>query len=487
MERRLIDPRIDLPTIDKYWESSVVPSLTEYIRILNLSPMFDADWASGGLMGDAVELVSQWIAAAQVPDLTLEVLQLPDRTPTLVLEHPGRFGRRPAKPTDTVLMYGHLDKQPEFTGWHEGLGPWLPVRRGDRLYGPGGADDGYAVYSAVTALAYLVEHQLDFPRTLVVIKCSEESGSPDLAAYMAELAPRIELARLVVAMDSTCGKYDQLWLTTSLRGLFIGDISVNVLEQGAHSGTAGGLVPSSFRILRQLLSRIEDEQTGLIHLPELMSDIPAVREQEAGAAGRALSRDFESMFSYAGPPPAIDNPTDIVLANTWRSSLEITGVDGVPSLEKAGNTLKPSTSAKFALRLPSLVNAEDAQLSITRALCTDVPAGVAVDLSFETPASGWHAPITDPLLEQCLQDASQSHFGKPAITMSCGGSIPFMQSLSDALPDAQFLLTGVLGPLSKAHGPNEFPDLTTAKALTASMAHLLVTWAVQIENQQQGT
>jgi acetylornithine deacetylase/succinyl-diaminopimelate desuccinylase-like protein len=456
--------------VSNFWEHAILESLSAYIEIPNKSPMFDAEWAEHGHMYKAVAHIVDWINRQEVPGLIVETHELPGLTPTILMELPGEVD-------DTVLIYGHLDKQPEFTGWHEGLAPWTPVRRGDRLYGRGGADDGYAAYAAIAMLKALGEQGLPLPRIVILIEGSEESGSPDLPHYMAALGERIGKPGLVMALDSTCGNYEQLWLTTSLRGMLIGELRVDVLEEGVHSGVAGGIVASSFRILRQLLSRLENPESGAITPAFLNEPIPDVRRAEAAEAGSVLAEEFNTIFPYAGGSgPLSDDPTELVLCNTWLASLEITGMAGIPDLDNAGNVLRPYTTAKFGLRLPPTTDVAKVAEELTTLLTADPPGKVAVSLKIDTLATGWHAPVTEPYLEESLRAASQEFFGAPAVSIGCGGSIPFMQFLADTVPQAQFVVTGVLGPHSNAHGPNEFLHLPTAIKLTASMAKVIYDW-----------
>ncbi|MEX1237611.1 MAG: M20/M25/M40 family metallo-hydrolase, partial [Pseudomonadales bacterium] len=453
--------------VDKFWEDEIIDSLSAYIEIPNKSPMFDPDWEANGYMQQAVDHIMAWVASQRVPNLKLDYHKLPGRTPTLTMEYPGEID-------DTILIYGHLDKQPEFDGWNEGLGPWQAVRQNDKLYGRGGADDGYAVYSAIAIIKSLLAQNVPLPRIVILIEASEESGSPDLPAYMEALSATIGPVSLVIALDSMCGNYDQLWITTSLRGMLIGELSVRVLEQGAHSGGAGGIVASSFRITRQLLSRLEDETTGEIIPSFLNEQIPDSRRAEAQAAGEVLSADFKTMYTFAGNSgPMSDNPTELVLNNTWLATMEVTGIDGLPSPNSAGNVLRPYTTTKFALRLPPTTNAKQAGEELNQLMTERAPYGAEVSLRLDEPNAGWNAPETSPALEAALQSASNTFFGKQAVSMGCGGSIPFMQFLADSMPKAQFVVTGVLGPHSNAHGPNEFLHIPTAKKLTACMASVI--------------
>jgi acetylornithine deacetylase/succinyl-diaminopimelate desuccinylase-like protein len=223
--------------VDSLWEDEIVGQLTEYIRIPNKSPLFDPQWAEHGHMDAAVALLEKW-ARAKLPALagaTLEVVRLPGRTPLIYIDVPAAHGGRQ---DDTVILYGHLDKQPEMSGWSEGLGPWTPVRQGDKLFGRGGADDGYALFGSLAALLALREQQLPQSRCVLLIEACEESGSYDLPFYVDHLKERLGTPSLAICLDSGCGNYDQLWLTTSLRGLAGGNLRVQVLQEGVHSGDA---------------------------------------------------------------------------------------------------------------------------------------------------------------------------------------------------------------------------------------------------------
>ena len=458
---------IDTGLIDKAWAQSIVPRLQDYIRIPNKSPHFDPQWAEHGYMDQAVSLAEDWCREQPLRDMTVEVVRLEGRTPVLLLEIPGTL-------PGTVLLYGHLDKQPEMTGWDAGLGPWEPVLRDDRLYGRGGADDGYAVFASVTAVRALQEAGIEHPRCVVLIECCEESGSYDLPHYIEALRERIGSPDLVVCLDSGCGNYDQLWCTTSLRGVAAGTLGAEVLTEGVHSGDASGVVPSSFRVLRMLLDRLEQAETGRV-LPDVFyADVPDMRRDQAGEAARVLGSAVYDKFPFeAGVKPMADDPAELVLNRTWRPALSITGAQGLPPLESAGNVLRPGTALKLSLRLPPTVDAERATESLRLLLERDPPYGARVRFRGEQSSSGWEAPPLKDWLADAVEQASQRHFGAGAVYMGEGGTIPFMGMLAERFPEAQFLITGVLGPHSNAHGPNEFLHIPTARRLTACVADVI--------------
>ena len=455
--------------IDDFWEDVILPSLTEYIRIPNKSPAFDPDWAAHGYMDDAVALMEKW-ARTQIATLcgaTLEIVRLKGRTPLIVIDVPG-------KGDDTVLLYGHLDKQPEMTGWAEGLGPWTPVRKGDRLYGRGGADDGYAMYGALAALLALRAQDIAHARSVVLIEACEESGSYDLPYYVDHLADRLGSPSLVVCLDSGCGDYDRLWLTTSLRGTATGTLSVRVLNEGVHSGDASGVVPSSFRIVRSLLSRLEDESTGAIVPGDFHVRIPHERVEQAGRAAAVLGPDGFARFPWTGGTlPMSGDVTELVLNRTWRPQLAVTGADGLPPPREAGAVLLPYSALKLSLRIPPTLDADKAEQALTNILTRDPPYGAEVRFVPEHGFRGWNAPPLSSWLEDSLARAGEAAFGKAPVFMGEGASIPFMGMLGEKFPEAQFVVTGVLGPHSNAHGPNEFLHIPTGKRISQVIAHVL--------------
>jgi len=456
--------------VDSLWTDSIVPQLVEYIRIPCKSPHFDKDWRANGHIDRAVSLIEKWCREQPIQGLHIEVIRPADRTPLIYMEIPGSG----AKKDDTVLLYGHMDKQPEMTGWEEGLGPWVPVIRDGKLYGRGGADDGYSAFASLAAIRALQEQKLPHARCVVLIEACEESGSYDLPFHVEALLPRIGQPSLVICLDSGCGNYEQFWSTTSLRGMAAGELRVQVLTEGVHSGDASGIVASSFRIVRQLLSRLEDEYTGAIKPKEFHVDIPAERRKQARAAANTLGTSVYDKFPFVpSMKPLVDDLPELVLNRTWRPALSITGADGLPALANAGNVLRPTTAVKVSLRLPPPLDGAKATAVLKTLFEHDPPYGAKVEFIPEEPATGWNAPPLAAWLQKSLKEASETFFGKPAMYMGEGGTIPFMGMLGAKFPQAQFVITGVLGPQSNAHGPNEFLHIDMGKKVTACVAKVL--------------
>jgi acetylornithine deacetylase/succinyl-diaminopimelate desuccinylase-like protein len=454
-------------SIDQAWDTSIVDQLKAYIRIPNKSPHFDAHWERNGHMERAVQLMADWCRAQPIPGMRVEVRRLPGRTPLLLIDVPGEIA-------GCVLLYGHLDKQPEFTGWLPGLSPWEPVMRGGRLYGRGGADDGYAVFSSLSAIAALKQQRVPLARCVLLIEACEESGSIDLPAHLESLGDALGDPSLVVCLDAECSDYERVWCTTSLRGNLTGQLKVRVLTEGVHSGMGTGIAPTPFRILQQLLTRLEDPRTGEILPPELRVDIPSDRRSQITKTAHTLRGTIAAKLPWAAHAHAVcEDPVELIANNTWRATLAVTGADGLPPLASAGNVLLPEIALKLSLRLPPTCDPERATSAVKTMLESDPPYDVQVSFDDASGAEGWNAPTFAPWLEQSITRASQAIYGREAMHAGCGGTIPFMGMLGRRFPRTQFFITGVLGPHSNAHGPNEFLDIEYTKKLTACVSLVL--------------
>ena len=467
-----------LSQVSAQWDGDIVRQISDYIAIPAKSPGFDADWKAHGYIDTVMRNAAAWVEAQKVAGLTLEVIRLEGRTPVLFFEIPATR----ADSTQTVLMYGHLDKQPEFTGWRSDLGPWTAKYQDGKLYGRGGADDGYAVYASIAAVQALKAQNVPHPRIVGLIETCEESGSYDLLPYVDALRKRLGDVALVVCLDSGAGNYDQLWLTTSLRGMGGGVLKVEVLDEGVHSGDASGLVPSSFRIMRHVLDRLEDSATGRLLPQSFHCAIPADRLAQAKATAATLGDELYKRFPWAHYDcegssaftlPMTTDPVEALLNRTWRPTLSVTGAEGFPALKDAGNVLRPYTAFKLSLRFPPLVDASQAVQELKKLLEDNAPYNAKVTFEGGGGATGWNAPSTVDWFENALNDASQSFFGAPCGTIGQGGTIPLMNMLSKGFPKAQMMVCGVLGPKSNAHGPNEFLHVPYAKKLTAAVAHVM--------------
>jgi acetylornithine deacetylase/succinyl-diaminopimelate desuccinylase-like protein len=477
-----------LDQVSNAWDNDILAQLKAYIAVPSKSPMFDADWSQHGYLDTVMRNAATWVEAQKIPGLKLEIVRMEGRTPVMFFEVPASNGDGPAAvdSNQTVLMYGHLDKQPEFSGWRSDLGPWTPKYENGKLYGRGGADDGYAVYASIAALQALKSQKAAHPRIVGLIETCEESGSYDLLPYVDALRPRLGDVALVICLDSGAGNYDQLWLTSSLRGNATGVLKVEVLTEGVHSGDASGLVPSSFRIMRQVLDRLEDSATGRLLPASFHCEVPADRLAQAQATAAILGEEVYKRFPWAHYDcdgatafalPTTTDPLQALLNRTWTPTLSVTGAEGFPDFKNAGNVLRPYTAFKISLRLPPLVDAGTAVKELKALLEDNAPYQARVTFESSGGATGWNAPSTAPWFEQALNAASLAQFGAPCGYIGQGGTIPLMSMLSKGFPKAQMMVCGVLGPKSNAHGPNEFLHVPYAKKLTAAVAQVMAQMA----------
>jgi acetylornithine deacetylase/succinyl-diaminopimelate desuccinylase-like protein len=454
-------------SIDAQWHDTIVEQLKLYVRIPAKSPLFDPDWERHGYIDSAANLIADWCRTQALAGARVEVRRPPGITPLVFVEVPGELA-------GTVLLYGHLDKQPEFTGWLPGLSAWEPVMRAGRLYGRGAADDGYAAFSSLAAITALKAQGVRLPRCVVLIEASEESGSIHLPAHLEALGDRLGDPSLVVCLDAECGNYDQVWCTTSLRGNLTGELHVRMLDEGVHSGLATGIAATPFRVAQQLLARLENAVTGDVLLEELQTDIPTDRRAQIAAAARVLGTGVAGKIPLSkGVHPVSNDPVELLINSTWRATLAVTGADGLPSIQSAGNVLLPEMVLKLSLRLPPTCDPARATSAVRAALERDPPYGAQVRFTDDGAAGGWNAPPFAPWLEQSISAASRQVFGREAVSVGSGGTIPFMGMLGEQFPQTQFFITGVLGPQSNAHGPNEFLHIDYARRLTGCVALVL--------------
>lgn len=459
--------KIPFEEISQQWDDDIIPQLKRYIEIPNKSPAFDHEWKRHGYMDQAMKLIVDWCKKQKIKDMKINLIEERDRTPLLLIDIPGQA-------EGNVLLYGHMDKQPEMSGWEQDLGPWKPVIKNEKLYGRGGADDGYAIFCAITAIASLQRHNIPHPRCVVLIEASEESGSSDLPYYLTQVKDKIGTPHLIICLDSGCANYQQLWGTTSLRGLVGGVLKIEVLKEGLHSGLGSGVAPGVFDVLRQLLDRIEDSKTGIILLSEFEVEIPEHRVQQAKQAAAIIGESFYEDYPLAGKTqPVTHDVAELILNNTWRSQLSIIGVNGIPLIENAGNVTLPKLEAKLSIRIPPTCNAKKAATALKKVLEANPPFQANVEFDIHETSMGWHAPQMGDWLLSASNEASMTYYQQPAAYLGCGGTIPFMSMLGEIFPKAQFLITGVLGPKSNAHGPNEFLHIPMAKRLTACVAALI--------------
>jgi len=452
--------------VSQTWDESIVPKVSEYIAIPNQSPDYDPEWATNGLQEKAIHLLLDWVHAQPLVGATVKLLEEPGKTPFMHINVAPTAGY---KGDGHILMYGHMDKQPPMLPWAEGLDPYIPVLRDGKLYGRGGADDGYAVFAAVTSIVALQKAGIPHAHITVVIEAAEESGSDDLPHWIDKIRGDIGDIDLVLCLDSGAATYDRLWLTNSLRGTMNVVLKIETLTVAMHSGLGGGVVPDVNRILRVLLDRLEDSATGEIKVKSMHVPLPESARVCLEALNDIPRADFMKQYPFLPGVHAEPDGTnaDLTRRTTWMPSITLVGYDGVPEVAKGGNVLRTAVSVKLSCRLPPGASPAAVGKEIKALLEADVPHGAHVTVTLSTGASaGWTPKELQPWLVQSLNKSSTEVWGKGFGAYGIGGAIPFMTMLGEMFPRAQFVVTGVLGPESNAHGPNEFLHVDFGKGVT---------------------
>ena len=449
--------------VEEWWDKSALPSLCEFVEIPALSPSFDSDWEANGYLDAAVNTFIAWIRSLPLKGLTVSVHRLKNRSPLLLVKIEG-------DEDGEVLFYSHLDKQPEATGWSEGKGPWKPVIEDGWLFGRGSVDDGYGGYAGILSVLALQDQGVSHPTCRFLIETGEESGSPDLSYYLDELESVLGTPDLVIVLDTGGIDYDRLWVTESLRGIVAGTLSVKVSSVGVHSGHGSGVMPSSFRLARQLLSRIEDENTGEIKPEWLHIEITDKMKEQATKIIEMNSESTDDFPLLDGVEKQVNDPLDIFLTMNLSPSLSIIGADGIPSIQDAGNVLRTNTDLKISIRTPPGISAEKVAVKVQELLEKDPPNGAHVSAVMTEVADGFLSPELPEELSEMLEKAGKQFYGNAPMSLFIGGTIPVMAMLQSRYPNSKFIITGAGGPGGNAHGPDEKLHIPTAKKVTKCMA-----------------
>jgi len=450
---------------DELWETSILPSLSDFIEIHALSPLFEPNWAELGELDATIDLFCAWLDEQEIAGLSHEVHRIEDKSPVLLVTIEGTG-------PGEVIFYSHLDKQPSKPElWSEGLHPLKAVRRDPWLYGRGSVDDGYGGYLCVTSIRLLQEAGIPHPRCSFLIETCEESGSFDLPPYLDALSEELGDPDMIVVLDSGGPDYDHVWMTEALRGLVSGTLSVRVSHEGIHSGTSGGSIPSSFRIQRMLLDRVEDSSTGEVLIPEMHVEIDAdIRDKAAALAEVVGDSVWEQLPTVDTLVRVAGSTEDMILAMNWQPTLSIIGADGMPPVQVAGNVLRTNTDLKLSFRIPPGVDSESVLERARQILEADPPYGAEVTFSPDSCADGFHAPPLEGGVSKAINEASMTLTGLPPLASWTGGTIPFMAMMQGKYPEATFLCTGSSGPGNNAHGPDEKLHIPSSKRLTAVLS-----------------
>lgn len=454
------------------FEEQTLPGIMDYIRIPNVSPNYDPQWDTNGNQEKAVSFLANWVLSQNLKGLSLSIYKEKKRTPFIYIEvNPSRVSDK-----RTVLMYGHFDKQPAYTGWSDGLGPTTPVIKDGKLYGRGSTDDGYALFGIITAIKTCQRINLPLPRIVIIVEGAEESYIEDLNFYLSALKTKIGTPDFIVCLDSGSEDYKRLWLTTSLRGNCAIDLTVKTLKVGMHSGGGTGFVADSYFILRRLLDRIENSDTGEIIIPESKVPLPKNRENEIRRLVTIVKDDYIKNYPFfENTQPIHKELFDLVVNNTWQSTLAITGADGFPEASTAGNVLRPFSSVRLSFRFPPGVDTQKVGESIVEILSKDPPYNAIVEAKLLSFGNGWNLDEKNysNQLKIVLNNASKRYFNNETEAFGEGGSIPFVQTFNQAYPNADLAVMGVAGPGSSIHGPDENLDLEFCRKFICCIAHML--------------
>jgi acetylornithine deacetylase/succinyl-diaminopimelate desuccinylase-like protein len=466
MDRRVIEP-----FVRQFFDSEILSSLMNFVKIPNCSPEYDPDWDKNGYQIAAAQYIQDWIKNQNLKGCDTVFLKDEGRTPFIYVNIEG------TKEGDDrcILLYAHMDKQPPLTGWSPGLGPYTPVIKDGHLYGRGSSDDGYAPFAAITAVKACQDNNWPLPRIGIILEASEESGSTDLKYYLEKLSKLIGNPSLIFGLDSSCIDYNRLWTTSSLRGVFSMNLKVSLLKLGYHSGNGGGFVADSFLVLRMLLDRIEDSKTGKLLDEYLYPTVPVDKKAEIDHLASTMGDHIlDGIEFYKNTQPMTNDKVELILNNTWRPTVTITGANGFPELDKAGNVLRQNSEVKISFRLPPLVSAKEVFTRIKNKLTENPPYNAKIDLTTSDVANdGWNQRPFSKDLNNILNDASNKFFDLDCDSYCEGGSIPFVNFFSDKFPKSEVIIMGVTGPGSNIHSTDENLHIEYCKKIICCLTYII--------------
>jgi len=459
------------------WEAGgqAIEGLMNLVRVPNLSPDYDKEFLTNGLIMKAIDVTKAWMETQGIKGLQSTVYHDPGRWPLLRVDIPAFNGG-----SRHILCYGHLDKMPHLdaAGWSEGLSATNPVIRGPKVYGRGTNDDGYNSFLVITALRYLEEHNLPHPKITILLETGEESSDEEITRYLHDLHDSIGDVDLICILDAESQDYETVWMCKSLRGVVAGVLSVKHLAVPCHSGMATGLVPSTFRIARELISRIENEKTGEILFPEAHVEIPQNRIDQCNAIAAHLGQgSVEIVTLLPGAKYLSEDFGQLLLNKAWKPGLAVTGQRGLPIVEEGSNVIRPETALKLSLRIPPGVDAEKCQAAMKKILEADPPYGATVEFKPLGAGCGWYGKDFDPLLDAAIKKATKAAFGAEPLYYGEGGSIPLCNTFQELWGKAQIIVTGCAGPDAKPHGYDESLDLPYTGKFTAVVASIFCDFA----------
>ncbi len=458
----------------KDFDNEILPALEEFVRIDNLSPSFDPNWETNGKAEKAGMHLINWAKSQGIKGLKAELYKEPGKTHMVFIEIESQGIDK------TILLYGHFDKQPALGEWAEGLYPNKPVLKDGLLYGRGASDDGYALFAFIESIKLIQNQNLKHGKIIITLESGEESGSADLVPLLISLKDRIGNPDLMVCMDSGCKDYSSFWLTTSLRGAANFELEIQCLKEDVHSGEGSGVAPDSFTILRMLLDRLEDSKTSKVIVP-INVEIPKYRIEDAKKLGDYLKeKTVNDLIKLEdGVKPLSEDYQEAILNNTWRPSITIIGLTGLPKAEGASNVLRKNLKATISIRLPPTLNCKDAEKVVIDTLTKNPPYNAKITAKCLVSMNGWAAKDMNPCLKKSFAESSKFLFGKDYYNCGEGGSIPFVSQLGELYPKCEILVTGVLGPNSNAHCTNECLNIDYTIKMIVALSHAIYDFSNQ--------
>ena len=468
-----MEPKILHETISKIFNTTTLPNLMNFIRIPNTSPEFDPDWDKNNLLLKASKLIITFIKTLQLKNTEITLLKDENHTPFILTETKSSK----EKEKNTILFYAHIDKQPNCEGWDKGKSATNPIIENGRLYGRGSIDDGYAIYSILTAIKYCQDNNLFTNRIICIFECSEESSSDDLNYYFDKLIPFFgNDISLFCCVDLTCLDYKKMWIVNCIRGVMDFDVKIYTLNNDIYSNFTKGVFPDNFMIFRKLCDLLRNEK-GEFLIPELIiseDKIPKDRKKELEEASKEIGIDFIKVLPlYNNTKPMKDDIYKLLLNNIWKVSMIIKGIDGIPDKKYEGNILSKGLKARIQMRIPPLLNGKKAFEAIKKKFIENTPFNSKVEVEMIGIDDGWNDKNFSERSKNVFNYVSKIGFGNDVGFKFDGGSVPFIQYFENKYPKSQIANLGIRGYECNEHGPNESIDLDACKKFIAALVILM--------------
>ena len=461
--------------VDKQFTLNILPNLMNFIRIPNLSPLFDPNWKTNGYLFKAANLIVSYAKSLNIKNAEINLLQDSGHTPMVFIEIPA------SRKNDnrTVIFYGHYDKQPYGTGWDKDKSPTNPVIVDGRLYGRGSADDGYASFSILTAIKTCQEFNCLMPRICCLFEGAEESTDADLKYYFDKLIPILgDNVVAFIPLDSGCPDYDRLWMANSLRGIVDIDVNIQTLDQESHYGPeASGIIAENLFLMRKIYDGLVDSTNGEFKLEEFKiaeDKIPAIVMEQMQKEIEIVGDNFiKNIPLYEGVSPLKTDVKELMINNRWKPSCFILGIDNCPKTEDRGFGVSSGINVRMSIRIPPTVDKNKAIEALKKALSDNIYFGAQVKLGYLDYGEGVLLANMSNKVKNILNKASLEFFGNESVFTGVGGSIPFIGYFQSKYPNTDIICTGIVGSDSHEHGPNENLNIEACKKMVCVLCYFL--------------